>query len=460
VAHHTCEAANLTETPPKKVPPYPSRSGRLVVAPLRRDHLLERSGVIHTSPQILTEPATHPPTQPATSQPLTPSDERDDLPEPNLSPDPTNSAELPHGNEDAAGGTPTPKTADKQGNIAEPEQQDMPSPHVTNPARRFVLPTLCASLAVASSLWGEYVLVEQAGHPTLGPLLAAQVAVLISAAFIALAIITLLLAIFPGKEHVEDDSPDESHPAVALVGQDESEETGPQNEDDPAPSPAPVVSRGRSADDIIAALKKSATKQATARLAAEKRAEDAVARAQELEEQIAAFRDGTAPEVKAMKARYREESNRDAMRKVHELGEASDRLAQVLKDGKARVEEELAAREAELRDLRDSIPSIRHGIAVDEHRRLRIALEAINDNPEAELNERQRAAVTHHVARLDEAMKSLDPEAGLAFSPEELSLPPLTDPVVSKSLSDDQPTIGKKRGSLFARKSRKGKSND
>lgn len=310
--------------------------------------------------------------------------------------------------------------------------------------RRFALPALCGLLAVVSVLWGEQVLVEAADKPTVGPLVAAQIAGMVAIGFATLALITLLLVLVPGKE---PDQPTEAD--LSDLDLDETIQTDPDTQPEAealhvseAPGPEHGTEAGppsakkahpadRSAEDVIAALTKAATRQAAARQQAEDREAEALVRVQALQATLDALRDGTAPEIKALKAQVRDEANREAMRKVHELGQASERLHQALKDARARTERDLAAKDKELADrdaallaAQDQIPEIQHAAALDEYQRIRIALEAVNHTHIDVLDHLQRDAVAKHAARITDALNRLDPARSPDFGPD-VDMPPM-----------------------------------
>lgn len=371
--------------------------------------------------------------------------------------------------------------------------------------RRYALPGICAAFAGSAALWGETVLREHAGRPTLGPLLADQVALMLAVAFTLLGGVSLLIAMFPGEQAspaeagaddadasipaadaavdaatvsdavsaADADGTGSDQPAEALpeTGATEADHTGGDRA--PERSPRDDTSRGdeggaESAEsrDVVLALKRALSEQSRQRVAAEEAVRGATVRADQAEAALAAFRDGTAPEVQALVARLREEVSRDAMRKVHELGESAERLVRGLKEAKDRAEADLAevvrsseervarleseateqidALGARLREAEAAIPAVRHQSAVEAHRRIQIALEAINDAQVDVLDHLQREAVSRYAARVSAALSGLDPEAQVSFVPA-VDLPPLE--ASASGQSDDTPAASERAGS-------------
>lgn len=286
-------------------------------------------------------------------------------------------------------------------------------------ARRFTLPAACLLLAVMTTIYGETVLSDLAGHPTVGTLSAETAARLLAAAFAVMCIVTSLMATFPGT-HPRDTSSEET-------AMDEILEHALVNHDD-----QPIVTRrGKHAADvpeeideivdpssstIIAALKQAAAAAANARLVAEERAAAAEARATAAEERLQGLHDGTSPEAHALVAHIRQEVSRDALAEVTELSETSDRLVASLKEAITRTEAELdAARQRaveEIADLRAAhaaeIAATREQATLGEYERIKTALLALNRTHADVLDPMQREAVERHQQRLVDAFGALD----------------------------------------------------
>lgn len=307
------------------------------------------------------------------------------------------------------------------------------------PLRRFILPALCLGLCVFAATQGEVILVEQAGIPAMGPLVAIQVAALVSVAFGLLAVITFLLAIFPGKENVGEEDEDTYQVPPEIPAQDR------------AAADKEAAERERSSEQIITALQRSATREANARLEADKRCEEASVLVAELQERIESFVAGTAPEIKAMESAVRDEAKRDALRQIQDLAAAADRRAEALKAAKARVEADLAAAQESLRvkdEELDAVPAhiatARQEAATDEYQRIKIAVDAINESTIDFHDTLQREAVQRHADRVREAINRLDPTAAPDFV-SHVSMPPLSAPTESGPRLDDGNDVPSKR---------------
>lgn len=321
-------------------------------------------------------------------------DPHDDVPSPAEDPEEATAPRPADREHSTPSPDPTPERPDM---TTHPPAQVSTEASAQEPARvpepsglqRFLVPALCLLMTSIAAFWGERILVIYAGQAAMGPLLAEQVAVMVAVGFMALTVVTLLLALFPGTDASgpEPETFDsEDTPELTLA---EAGEQHPR-------------------DAIVEALKKTATKATAGRLAAEARADAAEARAEQLDQQLAEFRAGTSPDAKSLRKQIREEEHRDALGKVRELGEASERLAATLKDGKARAEADLRARTAELEALRASLPALHREAAAEERRRAMIALKAVTEAAIKDFPPAHAEALTTLAARLVAALDRLD----------------------------------------------------
>lgn len=337
----------------------------------------------------------------------------------------------------------------------------MPGP--TAAVRRFGLPTACAVLAVASFVAGERVLVNNAGASTVGTLAADEASLLAAFIFAALAVTTLLIAIFPGRENPHSREPDAATLADALSGADDadrpsdsdtpserrSEET-PRKTDGATPVATPVATpagKHRAApvpgdevapeiepvdEGMLATLQGAAVRHARERAAAESRAEKAEAQAAKLTETLAGLRNGSSPEAKALRAKLREEASREAMVRVRELSEAAERLTSALQQAKSNAETQLMQERAHAADTllaldaahRDEVVRVAHESASIEYERISAALNALNRTHLDILDPMQREAVGRHQERVVEALLALDPDARPGYLPT-VEMPPV-----------------------------------
>jgi hypothetical protein len=329
-------------------------------------------------------------------------------------------------------------------------------PHkIPSLTRRLFLPVVCFILGAIFAFRGEVILVSYAGREALGPLSVTDTVALVTLSFAFLGLTTLVLAAFPGRDNTPSPTPDEG-PAAEVVPVEGGEVTGDDTEgvsgeagesseagnpgeagdsqnvqgetcveEEHLAVPHPTVSDTDDDDAavlaLVASLKRSVTTHAEEGAEAQRRAQEAEARVEELVSELRAWQELDTPQIHEFEARCRQEANLDALRQIQEVSAASERLISSHEEARVRAEsaaseaiaqarEEVAEKEAQIADLLNGLDQVRREAAADEFKRIWIALAAINATTVGYLDPMQRSAVQAHSERVAAAVKRLDPE--------------------------------------------------